>query len=156
MLNGYTPRAVPVGERPGRSGAGANRHLPRWTDNIRELEARLQSDRVLRQRTQLRDSGEAQAIALIKRQPASVRYDLTLADWAQQRGDNQTAIAIISGCCVRKPTTAMRASASYGLQNLRPGRRRPPGRRSCSAERRRGRIHEYAAAVAASRPWRYR
>ncbi|HBX1526879.1 TPA: cellulose biosynthesis protein BcsC, partial [Klebsiella pneumoniae] len=54
--------------------------LPRsaWTDNIRELEARLQSDRVLRQANQLRDSGdEAQAIALIKRQPASVRYDLT-------------------------------------------------------------------------------
>ncbi|WP_171891081.1 cellulose synthase complex outer membrane protein BcsC, partial [Klebsiella pneumoniae] len=70
--------------------------LPRsaWTDNIRELEARLQSDRVLRQANQLRDSGdEAQAIALIKRQPASVRYDLTLADWAQQRGDSQTAIA---------------------------------------------------------------
>lgn len=44
--------------------------LPRsaWTDNIRELEARLQSDRVLRQANQLRDSGdEAQAIALIKR-----------------------------------------------------------------------------------------
>ncbi len=59
--------------------------LPRsaWTDNIRELEARLQSDRVLRQANQLRDSGdEAQAIALIKRQPSSVRYDLTLADWA--------------------------------------------------------------------------
>nr|HCI7995628.1 cellulose biosynthesis protein BcsC [Klebsiella pneumoniae] len=50
--------------------------LPRsaWTDNIRELEARLQSDRVLRQANQLRDSGdEAGAIALIKRQPASVR-----------------------------------------------------------------------------------
>ncbi|WP_339359449.1 cellulose synthase complex outer membrane protein BcsC, partial [Klebsiella pneumoniae] len=62
--------------------------LPRsaWTDNIRELEARLQSDRVLRQANQLRDSGnEAQAIALIRQQPASVRYDLTLADWAQQR-----------------------------------------------------------------------
>ncbi|HBV8977427.1 TPA: cellulose biosynthesis protein BcsC, partial [Klebsiella pneumoniae] len=47
--------------------------LPRsaWTDNIRELEARLQSDRVLRQANQLRDSGdEAQAIALIKRQPS--------------------------------------------------------------------------------------
>ncbi|MDR8470627.1 hypothetical protein FPK58_27930, partial [Acinetobacter baumannii] len=43
--------------------------LPRsaWTDNLRELEARLQSDRVLRQANQLRDSGEeAQAIALIK------------------------------------------------------------------------------------------
>ncbi|MDQ6191906.1 tetratricopeptide repeat protein [Klebsiella pneumoniae] len=49
---------------------------------------------MLRQANQLRDSGdEAQAIALIKRQPSSVRYDLTLADWAQQRGDSQTAIA---------------------------------------------------------------
>lgn len=49
---------------------------------------------MLRRANQLRDSGEeAQAIALIKQQPASVRYDLTLADWAQQRGDNQTAIA---------------------------------------------------------------
>ena len=65
-----------------------------WTDNIRELEARLQSDRILRQANQLRDSGqEAQAIALIKQQPTSVRYALTLADWAQQRGDSQTAIA---------------------------------------------------------------
>ncbi|TCW14346.1 tetratricopeptide repeat protein [Raoultella sp. BIGb0138] len=70
--------------------------LPRgqWTDNIRELEARLQSDKVLRQANLLRDSGqEAQAIALIKQQPPSVRYALTLADWAQQRGDSQTAIA---------------------------------------------------------------
>ena len=34
--------------------------LPRgqWTDNIRELEARLQSDNVLRQANQLRDSGQ--------------------------------------------------------------------------------------------------
>jgi Tfp pilus assembly protein PilF len=34
--------------------------LPRrqWTDNIRELEARLQSDKVLRQANQLRDSGQ--------------------------------------------------------------------------------------------------
>jgi predicted Zn-dependent protease len=70
--------------------------LPRsqWTDNIRELDARLQSDKVIRQANQLRDSGhEAQAIALIQQQPPLVRYQLTLADWAQQRGDSQTAIA---------------------------------------------------------------
>ncbi|MCF6687296.1 cellulose synthase complex outer membrane protein BcsC [Raoultella terrigena] len=69
--------------------------LPRsqWSDNIRELEARLQSDNILRQANGLREAGkEEQAIALIKQQPASVRYDLTLADWAQQRGDAQTAI----------------------------------------------------------------
>jgi hypothetical protein len=72
MPNGFTPRALPVRERSGRSGAGANRRpaAQAWTDNIRELEARLQSDRVLRQANQLRDSGdEAQAIALIKQQP---------------------------------------------------------------------------------------
>ena len=70
--------------------------LPRgqWTDNIRELDARLQSDKVIRQANQLRDSGrETQAIALIQQQPPLVRYQLTLADWAQQRGDSQTAIA---------------------------------------------------------------
>lgn len=70
--------------------------LPRgqWTDNIRELDARLQSDKILRQANQLRDGGQvAQAIALIKQQPTSVRYELTLADWAQQRGDSRTAIA---------------------------------------------------------------
>ncbi|MQK22280.1 cellulose biosynthesis protein BcsC, partial [Escherichia coli] len=64
--------------------------LPRgqWTDNIRELDARLQSDKVIRQANQLRDSGrETQAIALIQQQPPLVRYQLTLADWAQQRGD---------------------------------------------------------------------
>ena len=70
--------------------------LPRgqWTDNIRELEGRLQSDKVMREANQLRDSGqEAQAIALIKQQPESIRYDLALADWAQQRGDSAEAIA---------------------------------------------------------------
>ncbi len=70
--------------------------LPRgqWTDNIRELEGRLQSDKVMREANHLRDSGqEAQAIALIKQQPESIRYDLTLADWAQQRGDSAEAIA---------------------------------------------------------------
>ncbi len=108
--------------------------LPRsaWTDNIRELEARLQSDRVLRQANQLRDSGnEAQAIALIRQQPASVRYDLTLADWAQQRGDSQTAIANYQRCCARRPTTAMRASALRKSTWPR-AINRPPGRRSCS------------------------
>ncbi|WP_434665040.1 cellulose synthase complex outer membrane protein BcsC [Klebsiella sp. B345] len=75
-----------------------------WTDNIRELDARLQSDKVIRQANQLRDSGqEAQAIALIKQQPPLVRYDLTLADWAQQRGDNQTAIARYNDALGKEP-----------------------------------------------------
>ncbi|WP_174510197.1 cellulose synthase complex outer membrane protein BcsC [Klebsiella oxytoca] len=75
-----------------------------WTDNIRELDARLQSDKVIRQANQLRDSGqEAQAIALIKQQPPLIRYDLTLADWAQQRGDNQTAIARYNDALGKEP-----------------------------------------------------
>ena len=108
--------------------------LPRsaWTDNIRELEARLQSDRVLRQANQLRDSGdEAQAIALIKRQPSSVRYDLTLADWAQQRGDSQTAIADYQRVLRQE---ADNGDARLGQVDFRKAEaiNRPPGRRSCS------------------------
>lgn len=87
--------------------------LPRsqWNDNIRELEARLRSDKILRQANGLRDAGqEAQAIALIKQQPASVRYDLTLADWAQQRGDAQAAIL--------QYNAALRKEASNGDARL--------------------------------------
>lgn len=81
---------------------------------------------------QLRDSGEeAQAIALIKQQPASVRYDLTLADWAQQRGDNQTAIADYQRVLRQE---ADNGDARLGLAEVYPPRgiNRPPGRRSCS------------------------
>ncbi|ADO46491.1 cellulose synthase complex outer membrane protein BcsC [[Enterobacter] lignolyticus] len=70
--------------------------LPRsqWNSNIQELADRLQAGQVLQQANLLHDSGhEAQAIALLKQQPPSTRYDLTLADWAQQRGDTQTAIS---------------------------------------------------------------
>lgn len=70
--------------------------LPRsqWTDNINELADRLQSNRVLDTANRLRDGGqEAEAIALLKQQPPSARIDLTLADWATQRGDGATAVA---------------------------------------------------------------
>ncbi|MBD3707734.1 hypothetical protein IE987_00395 [Klebsiella pneumoniae] len=115
---------LPVGERPDDLALAQIAALPRsaWTDNIRELEARLQSDRVLRRANQLRDSGdEAQAIALIKRQPASVRYDLTLADWAQQRGDSQTAIADYQRVLRQE---ADNGDARLGLAEVYPGRGR--------------------------------
>lgn len=66
----------------------------RWTDNIRELSERLQANELLATANGLRDSGkEAEAEALLKRQPASTRIELALADWAQQRGDYSTAAA---------------------------------------------------------------
>lgn len=108
--------------------------LPRgqWTDNIRELEGRLQSDKVMREVNQLRDSGqEAQAIALIKRQPESVRYDLALADWAQQRGDSAEAIAQYHRVLSQQ---ADNGDARTGLAEvyLAEGDKMPPARRSRS------------------------
>ncbi|MBX8463493.1 cellulose biosynthesis protein BcsC, partial [Enterobacter sp. RIT637] len=70
--------------------------LPReqWSGNIQELANRLQSDQVLETANRLRESGqEREAETLLRQQPASSRIDLTLADWAQQRGDNTSAIA---------------------------------------------------------------
>ncbi|SNY66278.1 cellulose synthase complex outer membrane protein BcsC [Enterobacter sp. CC120223-11] len=65
-----------------------------WNSNIQELADRLQADQILQKANLLRDNGhEDQAIALLKQQPASTRFDLTQADWAQQRGDTATAIA---------------------------------------------------------------
>ena len=95
------------------------RALPRgqWTDNIRELDARLQSGQILRQANQLRDSGqEAQAIALLERQPPSVRFDLTLADWAQQRGDNVTAVGKYQEALAKE---AHNPDAQLGLAEVR-------------------------------------
>jgi predicted Zn-dependent protease len=64
-----------------------------WNANIQELSDRLQSDQILQKANLLRDNGhEDQAIALVKQQPPSTRFGLTLADWAQQRGDTTTAI----------------------------------------------------------------
>ena len=75
-----------------------------WTDNIRELDTRLRSDRLIAQANRLRDSGqEAQAIALLKQQPESARLHATLADWAQQRGDNATALAEYNAVLANDP-----------------------------------------------------
>lgn len=64
----------------------------KWNPNIQELANRLATNALLDRANQLRDAGhEAQAIAFLKEQPASTRIDLTLADWAQQRGDNAAA-----------------------------------------------------------------
>jgi hypothetical protein len=73
-----------------------------------------------------------------------VRYALTLADWAQQRGDSQTAIAEYQRVLGQQPTTAMRVWA-WRKSILPMAIKMPPARRS-AAERRRDRFHQYAAA----------
>ncbi|MCS2171044.1 cellulose synthase complex outer membrane protein BcsC [Scandinavium sp. TWS1a] len=64
-----------------------------WNDNIQELSDRLQFDQVMQKANLMRDNGhEDQAVALLKQQTPSARINMTLADWAQQRGDSGTAI----------------------------------------------------------------
>ncbi|MEI2266662.1 cellulose synthase complex outer membrane protein BcsC [Erwinia sp. CGal63] len=62
--------------------------------NIKELTARLETDRVIARADQLRASGqESQAIALLGQLPPSSRITLTEADWALERGDAEQALA---------------------------------------------------------------
>ncbi len=80
--------------------------LPRsqWNGNINELADRLQSNRIMETANHLRDSGkESEAIMLLKQQPQSDRIDLTLADWATQRGDHATATAQYQQVLQRDP-----------------------------------------------------
>ncbi|MHA0962351.1 cellulose synthase complex outer membrane protein BcsC [Enterobacter cancerogenus] len=80
--------------------------LPRdkWNGNIQELADRLQSDQMLETANRLRDSGkEQEAETLLRQQPTSTRIDLTLADWAQQRGDNATAKTAYGTVLQREP-----------------------------------------------------
>ncbi|MDU7197956.1 cellulose synthase complex outer membrane protein BcsC [Phytobacter diazotrophicus] len=77
----------------------------KWNSNIQELSDRLEANQRLERANQLRDTGhEAEAIAFLQQQPASTRIDLTLADWAQQRGDNPTAISTYQRVLNREPT----------------------------------------------------
>lgn len=81
--------------------------LPRekWNSNIQELADRLQSNQALETANRLRDSGkEAEAETLLRQQPTSTRIDLTLADWAQQRGDNTAATSAYNTVLQREPT----------------------------------------------------
>ena len=80
--------------------------LPRdkWNSNIQELSDRLEANQLLARANQLRDAGhEPEAMAFLQQQPASTRIDLTLADWAQQRGDNPTAISTYQRVLHREP-----------------------------------------------------
>ena len=92
--------------------------LPRsqWNSNIQELADRLQGNQVLETANRLRESGkEAEAEALLRQQPASTRIDLTLADWAQQRGDYDTARTAYDTVLAREPDNA---DAMLGLTEI--------------------------------------
>ncbi|WP_349972407.1 cellulose synthase complex outer membrane protein BcsC [Pseudomonas caspiana] len=59
-----------------------------WTDNMRELAARIKRRQLLAQAQQLRDAGrEPQAIALLRANNPTPDDFATLADWAMQRAD---------------------------------------------------------------------
>ena len=80
--------------------------LPRsqWNANIKELADRLQSNQTLETANRLRDSGkEQEAENLLRQQPSSTRIDLTLADWAQQRGDLEAAKTAYNTVLEREP-----------------------------------------------------
>ncbi|EPF0045849.1 cellulose synthase complex outer membrane protein BcsC [Enterobacter hormaechei] len=80
--------------------------LPRdkWNGNIQALADRLQSNQVLETANRLRDSGkEQEAEALLRQQPPSTRIDLTLADWAEQRGDHEAAKTAYNTVLQREP-----------------------------------------------------
>ena len=76
----------------------------RWNSNIQELASRLQSNQVLENANHLRDGGkEQEAEALLRQQPPSTRIDLTLADWAEQRGDHEAAKTAYNTVLQREP-----------------------------------------------------
>lgn len=78
-----------------------------WNGNIRELAERLQGNQVMETANRLRDSGKVQeAENLLRQQPPSTRIDLTLADWAQQRGDTSAAKAAYGTVLQREPQNA--------------------------------------------------
>lgn len=92
--------------------------LPRaqWNSNIQELADRLETAKVMQKANLLRDNGqETQAIALLQKQPPSTRISLTLADWAQQRGDNAQAIALYNSVLSKEPQNE---DARLGLAEL--------------------------------------
>lgn len=88
----------------------------KWNSNIKELAHRLQTNQVLDNANRLRESGhEEQAEALLAQQPASTRIDLTLADWAQQRGDQASAQRSYQQVLEREPANE---DAILGLTEL--------------------------------------
>lgn len=66
-----------------------------WSDDMRALDARLRRQQATRTAWELRAAGrEAEAIALLRRQPQDADILLTLAEWAGLRGDHGQALTL--------------------------------------------------------------
>ncbi|MGK9175828.1 cellulose biosynthesis protein BcsC [Yokenella regensburgei] len=88
----------------------------KWNSNIQELANRLEANQLLERANALRDSGkEAEAEAFLKQQPTSTRIELTLADWAQERGDHNEATSRYQSVLARDPANA---DALQGLAEI--------------------------------------
>ncbi|TQI78196.1 tetratricopeptide repeat protein [Serratia fonticola] len=75
-----------------------------WNADMREMAQRLQMQATLDHAEQLRGRGdEPAAIAYLRQQPADTRIDLTLADWALERGEYHEALADYQRVRAREP-----------------------------------------------------
>ena len=114
----------------GRAALAHLNTLPRsqWSSNIQALSDRLQRNQLLAEASQLRDSGrERDAEALLKQQPGSTPIDLTLADWAQQRGEYNSAKAAYNAVLAREPENP---EARLSLAEIAVAERNPPEARA--------------------------
>ncbi len=104
------------GDRDG-DAMGSLQQIPRgaWSDNMNQLWARLQRRQLLAKAEALRTAHhEDQAEALLLRAPTTDDY-LTLADWAQQRGDLANAQGRYRKVLASEP---MNAEAQLGLAEV--------------------------------------
>ncbi|GAA3549882.1 cellulose synthase complex outer membrane protein BcsC [Zobellella aerophila] len=76
----------------------------RWSTEMGELARRLEQDRILAEARRLREQGDhADALATLQAQPAGIRTELTLADWALEDGDPERALAGYRQVLEREP-----------------------------------------------------
>ncbi|MBD3716863.1 tetratricopeptide repeat protein [Enterobacter hormaechei] len=96
----------------------------------------------------LRDSGkEQEAETLLRQQPPSTRIDLTLADWAEQRGDHEAAKTAYNTILQREPQNedAILGLTEVYLARGQQGRGARGAGETARGTERRTALHQYAA-----------
>jgi len=81
-------------------------HAPRgqWTEDMQALATRLERQRLMAKLDALREAGrEAEAVALLRQQPATIENRLLLADWARERGDDAEAVTAYGEVLSKEP-----------------------------------------------------